>query len=325
MGPIHLDGTANDLDEFANFFSDGVSWDEPSPGERRVTWASDQIAGRASAVSLRSGIQMTVANVVGLKPFELEIEHAPCELDFTITRGRIGLCSAPDGAPLPMSAGELQASTIKESTTFHCSAPQGSQDMTIHLSLAPEALCGLLGTNELPVGLRTLLSSDEPYAIEGRPMNRALYSVLDDLMTCRLEGAMRRLYLESKGLELVALLAHQFSVGEQTEAAELSPDEVARLHRARELLLDGLEAPPNLAQLARQSGLNERKLKMGFKALFGTPVFQYLRRTRMERAHELLSRGQHSVTEVALAVGYANPSKFAAAFRREYGLSPSTL
>jgi hypothetical protein len=38
----------------------------------------------------------------------------------------------------------------------------------------------------------------------------------------------------------------------------------------------------------------------------------------MEEAHRLLRARRHSVSEVALRVGYANPSKFAAAFRKHY-------
>ncbi len=66
-------------------------------------------------------------------------------------------------------------------------------------------------------------------------------------------------------------------------------------------------------------------MKGGFRAHFGTSVFAYLRKARMELAQELLRKRHLNVTEVAFRVGYSNPSKFAAAFRREFGVSPSTI
>ena len=51
-------------------------------------------------------------------------------------------------------------------------------------------------------------------------------------------------------------------------------------------------------------------------------VAAYVRRERMMKAASLLERGAR-VADVAVSVGYANPSKFAAAFKRERGTSPS--
>jgi AraC-like DNA-binding protein len=86
-----------------------------------------------------------------------------------------------------------------------------------------------------------------------------------------------------------------------------------------------LEEPPSLPELARSVGLNEFKLKVGFRTHFGTSVFGYLRAQRMDQARRLLVRGELSVTEVAARVGYSNPSKFAAAFRKHFGRPPSAL
>ena len=48
----------------------------------------------------------------------------------------------------------------------------------------------------------------------------------------------------------------------------------------------------------------------------------YVKRRRMEEAAVLLGRGGRSVTEIAESVGYQNASKFSAAFRDIYGMSP---
>lgn len=72
-------------------------------------------------------------------------------------------------------------------------------------------------------------------------------------------------------------------------------------------------------------GLNDFKLKAGFKEVFGTTVFGYIREQRLEKALAYLQSGRWNVGEAAFSVGYANPCSFAKAFRERYGLNPSEL
>jgi AraC-like DNA-binding protein len=72
-------------------------------------------------------------------------------------------------------------------------------------------------------------------------------------------------------------------------------------------------------------GINELKLKRGFHAVFGTTAFGYLRARRLEAARALLLAKSVSVGEAAERVGYKCPSRFASAFRRHFGRSPSSL
>jgi AraC-like DNA-binding protein len=83
-----------------------------------------------------------------------------------------------------------------------------------------------------------------------------------------------------------------------------------------------VENPPFLLELARQVGLNEKKLNLGFKQVFGTTVFDYLRTYRLEKAKQLLNEGKMNVTEVAFGVGYLHHSTFSRSFTRHFGISP---
>ena len=65
-----------------------------------------------------------------------------------------------------------------------------------------------------------------------------------------------------------------------------------------------------------------RSLTRAFRAATGYAPYEYLTFRRMERAKELLGTAE-TVMEIALQVGYSNPAKFAAAFRRFCGCSPS--
>jgi len=106
---------------------------------------------------------------------------------------------------------------------------------------------------------------------------------------------------------------------------KLSNSDIVQLHLARDLILERMTDPPTLIELSRMVGLNDHKLKHGFKAVFGMTVFGYLREKRMEKALQLLQQGLMNVSETSLAVGYSNPSYFAEMFRHRFGVNPSDI
>lgn len=94
-----------------------------------------------------------------------------------------------------------------------------------------------------------------------------------------------------------------------------------RLQRVRDLVESRLDSDVGVAELAAEAGQDSSSFTRSFRASTGYTPFAYLTLRRMEQAKVLLADGM-SVTLVALSVGYANPSKFAAAFRRFSGCSP---
>jgi AraC family transcriptional regulator len=85
-------------------------------------------------------------------------------------------------------------------------------------------------------------------------------------------------------------------------------------HVAEEFTLD---------RLAAQAGLSKFYFNRLFKNAMGMSPSRYQINLRMDEARRLLRETKKSVVEVALDVGYANPSHFAQLFRRETGLAPS--
>ena len=152
----------------------------------------------------------------------------------------------------------------------------------------------------------------------------ALSRLLDEILCADSGSASRQIFLEAKGLELLAVLIDETALASQA-TAPLTTGDSDRLERARRILLGRMTDPPSLPELARAVGLNEFKLKGGFRILFGTSVFGYLRTERMDCARRLLVNRDLTVTEIAVRVGYENASKFAAAFRKHFGLPPSAF
>lgn len=96
----------------------------------------------------------------------------------------------------------------------------------------------------------------------------------------------------------------------------------AHLKRVLELIEIKLDSNLGVRILANECDQDVRSFTRAFRASTGYAPFEYLTLRRMERAKQYLLAG-NTVTEVAFLVGYSNPSKFAAAFRRFCGCSPS--
>lgn len=98
--------------------------------------------------------------------------------------------------------------------------------------------------------------------------------------------------------------------------------QVAIAKAVQEILTSDMAAHHSAKELAGRYSISESSLKNYFRGVYGRNISDYMNRLRMEKAAELLANTGMSVLEVAEKVGYQNQSKFAAAFKREYALSP---
>ncbi|MGD1938425.1 MAG: helix-turn-helix transcriptional regulator [Cyanophyceae cyanobacterium] len=192
---------------------------------------------------------------------------------------------------------------------------------------SPDAMGGVItdALEELPAGVRTHLDTwSEDFLCDVGTITPAMRATLEQIFQCPFQGKTKQIYLEGKCLELIALKLEQLKdIDKRTGlACALKPDDVDRIHYAKAILMANLSNPPSLTELAHQVSLNDYKLKVGFKQVFGTTVFGYLHQHRMETARQLLAEQRMNVKEVARTVGYASQSQFAIAFRKEFGMNP---
>lgn len=95
------------------------------------------------------------------------------------------------------------------------------------------------------------------------------------------------------------------------------------LGRALAALHDRLAHGWSVADLAEVAGLSRSAFVERFTAAMGTPPMQYLAKSRMLLAKELLVERQKSISQVAAAVGYDAEAAFNRAFKREFGVPPA--
>lgn len=152
-------------------------------------------------------------------------------------------------------------------------------------------------------------------------MKRILY----EMIYCRYRNQVKKLYLEGKILELIAIYMEELCMEEKERlfSLKLTSADIQSLYQAKKILDEHMIAPPTIEQLARQVCLNEFKLKKGFKELFGMPVHAYVIDRRLEKARLLLKNKNLKVIDVAVMVGYGDASHFAEKFRKKFGVTPS--
>ncbi|MGG6266581.1 helix-turn-helix domain-containing protein [Leptolyngbya sp. AN03gr2] len=195
----------------------------------------------------------------------------------------------------------------------------------IAFSISVEEFRSFFG--QLPAGLQPLIGSpDQLSFVQGYRSTPAMQIALQQIWQCPYHGVMKQRYLETKIWELLLLSVEPLL--EDSPALEKLPrklksEQVDRIHAARDILLQRLENPPSLSELARLVGLNDRALKEGFRACFGTSTFNYLHHYRLEQAQQLLLAGDLKIEVVMQRVGFTSRSYFAKAFRKKFGVNPS--
>ncbi|RLK57412.1 AraC family transcriptional regulator [Stenotrophomonas rhizophila] len=143
-------------------------------------------------------------------------------------------------------------------------------------------------------------------------------SVMGALWHCAEAHAGSAAFFEH-GVDLVLKRLAGLPVAAPATRRALSP---THLKRVQELIDAHLGDDLGVARMAQEVGQEASGFSRGFRIATGMTPYAYLTWRRMEAAKPMLLAGR-SVTEVALAMGYANPGKFAAAFRRVTGQAPS--
>ena len=98
-----------------------------------------------------------------------------------------------------------------------------------------------------------------------------------------------------------------------------------RLEHVMGLIEQSLSEPPPVEQLARRAGLSRRQLERIFRDELGMSPWQYALSRRLRQAHLMLTRTEHSVTEIAQRCGFADASHLSRHVRAAFGASPQAV
>jgi len=157
------------------------------------------------------------------------------------------------------------------------------------------------------------------------PVSPEMSFAIASIRNCPYSGAMKRLYLESKLMELYLLQVNSLKGDERQFANILRGSDIEKIYEARSFIDHHYGEACSIIYIASIIGLNQQKLKTGFREVLCTTVFGYLSEVRMQEAKRMLLDEKKYVGEVASEVGYKNPHHFTVAFKKRFGFLPGKL
>ncbi|MGJ3253546.1 MAG: helix-turn-helix transcriptional regulator [Elainellaceae cyanobacterium] len=295
--------------------------------------------GYSQRIPMRDGLSLMILNYEFQDEFVREIQAftppLKLELEFILKGPHAGQ------SQLVLTSGrEIQSIVSRYPGNQHIS----KVELHLQFPILKVFLDGLL--EQLPAKLQRLTTDflEQLYSFQMHHVNPVVeqaYSlvyrsaitpkmrqVLHQILDCPYRGLNRRVYLEGKALELMTLRSQQiieqlvhFS-NPRTHQSSLQSDDLNRIYQAKEILLNNLQHPPSIHELARQVGLNRRKLNESFQQVFQMTPFEYLQDYRLTQAQRILSSSDAKIEDVIAVIGYRSRSNFAVAFRKKFGLNP---
>ncbi|MEC4116559.1 helix-turn-helix transcriptional regulator [Myroides phaeus] len=205
--------------------------------------------------------------------------------------------------------------------------------LPVHLEIAPNTWIisvlisikkfhSLFSTEAEFIGFLTPENQDKKYYGE-EDITPSMAIVLNQLFNFYMNPSIKKLYYTGKTYELLSLLFNQNEDQNLENCPFLSDeDDVVKIKKAKDIIISKMAEPPTLQELADMVGINIKKLKLGFKQIYGDSVFSFLFDYKMEYARKLLDNGSYNVNEVGLKIGYSSASHFIAAFKKKFGTTP---
>lgn len=153
-------------------------------------------------------------------------------------------------------------------------------------------------------------------------INPSMAIVLSQLFNFNMHQSIKKLYFKGKVYELLSHYFNRAEDGNTEQCPFLIDEDVVKIRKAKDIVIANMAEPPGLHELADQVGINLKKLKMGFRQIYGDSVYSFLFDYKMEYARKLLDSGSYNVNEVGLKIGYSTSSHFIAAFKKKFGTTP---
>jgi len=153
-----------------------------------------------------------------------------------------------------------------------------------------------------------------------------LQNCINSVLNCTYSDSLKRMFFFSKSIEMLVLQAESFNKLSNKKTTYLNTEyDKERILFARDYLIKNIDCPPGLSELSKIAGINEYKLKRGFKETFNQTAFEYLSNVRLETAKNDLLDKRKPITEIAFELGYSSLQHFSAAFKKKFGVAPSKV
>jgi AraC-like DNA-binding protein len=220
---------------------------------------------------------------------------------------------------------------LREEVSLFLYNPQ--KELPVHLEIAPHSWVisilisikkfhGFFSEQADHIPFLSADNIDKKYYKDDK-INPSMAIVLSQLFHFNLHQSIKKLYFKGKVYELLSLYFNRTEDANIEQCPFLvDEDNVIKIRKAKDIVIANMAEPPGLQELADQVGINLKKLKMGFRQIYGDSVYSFLFDYKMDYARKLLDSGSYNVNEVGLKIGYSTASHFIAAFKKKFGTTP---
>lgn len=231
-----------------------------------VIWKYPAALGQGfyRSIQLRDGLELAIAHYQLRDDLILQLPARPHPLEYSLLISghcRNQIQSVQAGQYLMCSSG------LASREQWEILAVQPIIEVNVHIE--PELFCEFIGyplDAATPTVQRIVGNLEQEYFGWTGMAAAPLQMVAQQILHCPYQGLTKRMYLESKVWELMALLIEQISEPQPSVGSfPIKADDIERIHHAKNILLQQMEQPPSLLELARQVGLNDCTLKRGFR------------------------------------------------------------
>lgn len=175
---------------------------------------------------------------------------------------------------------------------------------------------------------RILAGNSAMLSEEWGAVSPAIQQAVRQIIDHPYRGDLQQLFLLSRSIELLVMCAESCGAAPAAkgdgEFIRARADK-EKLVAVRDLINQRLDSPPNLMEISRTVGLNEYKLKRGFKEMFRMTVFGYMTEQRLLLARQTLLDTRKTAAEISYEMGYSTPQHFNNVFKKRFGETPDAV
>lgn len=164
--------------------------------------------------------------------------------------------------------------------------------------------------------------------ISNKKTNPRTKSLALDIFNNPYKDNLEKLYTESKALELIYTeFTNLFQQNEleKNKSMKFTKQDKEAIYHARDILINNLQNPPSMKELARLIAVNDLKLKVGFHKYFNDTPYNIYNEYRLQEAKRLLNKSDLNINEISAQIGYKYTQSFSNAFFKRFGVRPKEL
>ena len=248
------------------------------------------------------------------------VNNPVLELHCMLTGGMEYQMNALGNVAMPSGTFNMCQQPYVENRVF---LPKNSQVITFNIHFQPEYLYNLCTYYPQLDRFVEQIIKKQFSLIQNvaRPLTIELTSLIRSILAAPLRP-IEQSHILSAAIDTFVCQALSYlteSISKPIRATDHQRKAVAEVRLYMESNLDQHTLIPDLAH---QFAINDCQLKMLFKEMTGSTIFQYLTRERMAKAARLLRETNLPVEEIAFMVGYQDASGFGYRFKKMFFLSP---